>query len=128
VSDPTIYEGTAYMFSYQTFRVWQKAHRLALDIYHTTSQFPESELEGLTNELRRASVLIPTNLAEGFRQSEGLAEVCQQAMESIDAVDENLRFSRDQGFLSADTYTQLETQVIEVRQMLETLMQQSGTM
>jgi four helix bundle protein len=114
------------MFNYQTFRVWQKAHRLALDIYHATTQFPDTEFEGMTTELRRASVLIPTNLAEGFRQPEGVAEVCQQAMGSISVLSTNLEQSYTQGFLSDDTYQQLAKQVVEVQQMLESLIKQSA--
>ena len=55
----------------RTFRdliVWQKAHRFVVSVYNLTSSFPESELYGLTSQLRRAAVSVPANIAEGFRR------------------------------------------------------------
>lgn len=55
----------------RTFRdlvVWQKAHRFVLEVYQFTAKFPESELYGLTSQLRRAAVSVPANIAEGFKK------------------------------------------------------------
>lgn len=51
--------------SYQDLQVWQKAIALSVDIYRLTSQFPKEELYGITSQLRRASVSIVSNIAEG---------------------------------------------------------------
>jgi four helix bundle protein len=48
--------------------VWQKAHDLVLEIYRLSQGFPKQEIYGLTSQLRRASVSIPANIAEGFRK------------------------------------------------------------
>jgi four helix bundle protein len=48
--------------------VWQKAHDLVLEIYRLSQGFPTQEIYGLTSQLRRASVSIPANIAEGFRK------------------------------------------------------------
>jgi four helix bundle protein len=48
---------------------WQKAHRLVLDVYRATEPFPRHETFGLTAQLRRASVSVAANIAEGFRKS-----------------------------------------------------------
>ena len=53
----------------RTFRdliVWNKAHRFVLDIYKLTSNFPRSEKYGLVQQMRRAAVSIPANIAEGY--------------------------------------------------------------
>ena len=48
--------------------VWQKAHQFVLKIYMVTESFPKHELYGLVSQVRRASVSIPANIAEGFRK------------------------------------------------------------
>ncbi len=51
--------------SYQDLEVWQKAMQFVTDCYRVTGEFPKSELYGLTNQMRRAAVSIPSNIAEG---------------------------------------------------------------
>lgn len=48
--------------------VWRKAHRLALEIYKTTQKFPSEERFGLVSQMRRATVSVPANIAEGFKK------------------------------------------------------------
>ncbi|MDR6870274.1 four helix bundle protein [Bosea sp. BE125] len=58
--------------SYRDLRVWQEAMSLAEAVYRLTKQFPKDELFGLTSQMRRASVSIPANIAEGYgRESTG---------------------------------------------------------
>ncbi|MDZ4780407.1 MAG: four helix bundle protein [Planctomycetia bacterium] len=59
--------------SFEDLVVWQRAHTWVLGIYRATADFPKSELYGLTQQLRRASVSVPANIVEGFRRR-GLAE------------------------------------------------------
>ncbi|NET17146.1 MAG: four helix bundle protein [Okeania sp. SIO1H6] len=54
--------------SFQDLIVWQKAHQFVLNIYNFSSNFPKSEMYGLTSQLRRAAVSIPANIAEGFKK------------------------------------------------------------
>ena len=51
--------------SFRDLRVWQEAMRLAVSVYRATAQFPRHELYGLSQQLRRAAVSIPSNIAEG---------------------------------------------------------------
>jgi len=52
--------------SFKDLVVWQKAIQLSIEIYRLTASFPDSERFGLSNQLRRASVSIPSNIAEGY--------------------------------------------------------------
>jgi len=52
--------------SYRDLLVWQKAIELVVRIYRFSAQFPSDEIYGLTAQLRRASVSVPSNIAEGY--------------------------------------------------------------
>jgi four helix bundle protein len=54
--------------TFQDLLVWQKAHQFVLGVYALTSAFPKQETYGLSLQMRRASVSIPANIAEGFRR------------------------------------------------------------
>ncbi|MGH9544495.1 MAG: four helix bundle protein [Terriglobales bacterium] len=51
--------------SFRDLRVWQEAMRLAREVYRSTADFPRYELYGLTQQIRRAAVSVPSNVAEG---------------------------------------------------------------
>ncbi len=51
--------------SHRDLKVWQKSMDLVVECYRQTDQFPKSELYGLTSQIRRAAVSIPSNIAEG---------------------------------------------------------------
>ena len=51
--------------SFRDLRVWQEAMKLAAEIYRGTANFPKHELYGLTQQIRRAAVSVPSNIAEG---------------------------------------------------------------
>ncbi len=53
------------MATHKNLDVWKKSFQLVTDVYHLTSGFPKEEIFGLTNQIRRASVSIPSNIAEG---------------------------------------------------------------
>ena len=54
--------------TFQDLLVWQKAHQSVLGVYALTAAFPKQETYGLSLQMRRASVSIPANIAEGFRR------------------------------------------------------------
>lgn len=53
---------------YRELMVWQKAHGLSVDVYKHTANFPSREQFGLTNQLRRAAVSVPSNVLEGYER------------------------------------------------------------
>ena len=52
--------------SFKDLIVWQKAYRLVLEIYKITKTFPKSETYGLVQQIRRAAISMPSNIAEGY--------------------------------------------------------------
>jgi four helix bundle protein len=57
--------------SFRDLRVWQKGIELVKEIYKMTKTFPKEELYGLSSQMRRASISIPSNISEGFRRKHG---------------------------------------------------------
>ncbi len=58
-----------YQFGFEKLEVWKEARKLTVEIYRLTEKFPEREKFGLTNQLRRASVSVGANIAEGTTRS-----------------------------------------------------------
>ena len=54
--------------NFQDLRIWQKGIEVVKDVYILTKKFPREELYGLTSQIRRSAVSIPSNIAEGFRR------------------------------------------------------------
>ena len=52
--------------SFKDLKVWQKTYQLCLEMYKVTGSFPADEKFGLTSQMRRAAVSIPSNIAEGY--------------------------------------------------------------
>jgi four helix bundle protein len=108
------------MKDFKKQKVWQKSHRLTLDIYKATGNFPREELYGLTNQIRRSCASIPANIAEGCgRDSEAdFSRFLQIAMGSATELEYHLLLSHDLGILNNIDYENLSRETIEVKQML----------
>ena len=52
--------------SFKDLIVWQKSFKLVLEIYKLTERFPKSEVYGLSQQIRKAAISIPSNIAEGY--------------------------------------------------------------
>ncbi len=82
--------------------IWKKNRLFCSEIYNITSNFPESEKFGLTNQLRRASVSIPSNIVEGSsRQSnKNFARFLQITLGSAYEIETQLLIASDLGFIN----------------------------
>ncbi len=113
------------MKDFRTLVFWQKAHRFVLDLYIATRAFPESERFGLTSQLRRAAVSIPSNIAEGCgRQGDAeLKRFLQISMGSASEVEYQLQLSKDLGYINTASFSELNTELIETKKMLNAFIQ-----
>ena len=89
--------------TFQDLIVWQKSHQLVLKVYRVSAGFPQSELYGLTQQLRRAAVSIPANIAEGFKKRgrPDKARFMNIAQGSLEETRYYLILARDLGYIPA---------------------------
>jgi four helix bundle protein len=97
--------------SYEKFEAWQSAHRLALDVFNHTDGWPRSERFGLTAQVRRAALSIPTNIAEGAAKhgAREFARYLGIALGSSSELSYLLRFGHDRGLVADSDWEALET-------------------
>ena len=106
--------------TYRDLDAWQGAMDLSESIYKLTQVFPDTERYGLISQLRRSSVSIPSNIAEG--QARGTAafglHFLRIAIGSAAEVDTQLELARRLRFVTADATRDIDGQLERVRQML----------
>ena len=111
------------MRDFKQLKVWEKAHRLTLEIYHITGEFPKNELYGLTSQLRRAVASIPTNIAEGYGRSGQVerSHFLNIALGSACEVEYLLLLSKDLGYVPEVEFSGYTSPLEEVRKMFTAL-------
>ena len=92
---------------------WQKAHELVLDVYKITKKFPEIEKYGLENQLRRASVSITSNIAEGFGRNSRKEKLQFYSISrgSLFEVLDQLTIAKDLGYFGSQEFVVLEEKI-----------------
>jgi len=110
---------------FRQLKVWQRAHQLVLELYQITTSFPRSEAYGLTPQIRRAAVSIPSNLAEGCGRNGDaeLARFCHIACGSASELEYQLLLARDLKLIKPDDYEKLAPQTTEIKRMLTVFVQ-----
>ncbi len=106
---------------------WQEAHKLVLLVYSATKIFPQDELFGLTNQMRRASVSITSNIAEGFgRQSyKEKVQFFYIAHGSLTELKNQLFIARDLTYISLPEFAKIEGQLTLAHRLLQGLLKKS---
>jgi len=111
------------IISYRDLRVWQKAIELVTKIYQLLKEFPKKELYGLSNQIRRSSVSIPANIAEGHARQH-IKEFLQGlfiARGSLAELDTHLIVAQQLDYINAQEYCEIEVKIIDVRMLLQGL-------
>ena len=109
--------------SYKDLIVWQKAMLLVTEVYRATRMFPKDELYGLTNQLRRAAVSVPSNIAEGqarFSRKE-FHHFLSLARGSLVEIETQVAIARNLGYLPPNESDTLARQTSEVGRILNGL-------
>jgi len=108
------------MKDFKQIDVWKKSHELTLAIYKASASFPQSELYGLTSQIRRASASIPANIAEGCGRmgDNELARFFQIAMGSASELEYHTLLARDLELIDKSTFEKLSSEITVIKKML----------
>ena len=110
-------------YSFENLLVWQKSRVLAKEIYEITSTFPKEELFGMTSQMRRCSISIPSNLAEGSsrRTNKDKARFTEIAFGSGLELLNQLIIALDLNYIEESKYLEIRIKLQEVTFLLDAL-------
>jgi four helix bundle protein len=107
-------------YAFEKLDVWQKSRVLAKEIYTVTKSFPADEKFGLTSQIRRATISISSNIAEGSTRlrTRDKSRFYEIAYGSLIEVLNQLIISQDLQYLIPDDFIRLSAQIDEISRML----------
>ncbi len=110
--------------SFTDLEAWQAAHQLGLTIYKLTAQFPTSEQFSLVSQMRRASVSVSSNIAEGFgrKTPKDKEHFFTMASGSIYELKSQLLFARDLGYAPKQNYNLTFDQLTTAHKLIHGLL------
>ena len=115
--------------NYKELKVWQKSYQLCLTIYKATKTFPPNEGFGLTSQMRRAALSIPSNIAEGYgrKTTPDYLRSLYIAYGSTCELETQILLSGDLGYLNKESLSELQRDIGEVERMLKALIKSLET-
>lgn len=117
--------GESKMLGHKGLKVFQLAYQLAMEIFHLSKSFPKDEIYSLTDQIRRSSRSVPTNIAEAYRKRQYPKHFVSKISDADGETSETqvwLEFSRDCEYISAEKCEKLLVQYEEVGRMLGGMM------
>ena len=105
---------------FKELKVWQKAIDLVTETYAKSQEFPKEELYGLTSQIRRSAVSIPSNIAEGCgrRTSKDFANFLGISLGSAFELETQLIIARNLNFLNSEDFKNLESEIHHIQNMI----------
>jgi four helix bundle protein len=109
--------------NYRELIVWQEAIKIAKNVYQLTGKFPKQEMYALADQIRRAAVSVPSNIAEGqARKSPGdFKRFLHISLGSLAEVDTQLVLAQEFGYLSKEDIDRMDEQIQNLRKKLYAL-------
>ncbi len=110
--------------SYKDLVVWQKATELALFVYKVSKVFPKEEIYGLTSQIRRCAVSVPSNIAEGSERNStrDYLRFINMAHASLAELETQLYIAQRLDYVTGENYQQLQVSAAEIGRMLNGLL------
>ena len=109
------------MGGYRDLQVYERSYTAARAIYKMTETFPKEEVYGMTNQMRRAAISVPMNIAEGYAKRESQAEFKRFLMMAIGSANEMsvlIDFAKDFEYIEKDVHEKIWTEYEEIGKML----------
>lgn len=108
------------MQDFKKIKVWEKSHQLALEIYRLTSSFPNSEMYGIVQQMRRAVYSIPANIAEGScrKSDKDFSRYLHISLGSANELEYFVLLSKDLNYIDESKYQIFNDQINEIKKML----------
>lgn len=108
------------MSNFKNLIVWQKSIEFVSDVYKAVSIFPKEEIYGISSQLKRSSISIPSNKAEGssYRSSKEFERYINIAIGSAFEAATQLLISLNLNFIAKEEFEKLNSQIIEIQKML----------
>jgi four helix bundle protein len=108
---------------YKELKVWKKAYALSLEVYKFTKGFPSAEKFGLTSQIRRAVISIPSNIAEGYGRKTTVEYIYALyiAYGSLCELETQIMILYDLNYIDKNRYSILSEELYEVGKMLNGL-------
>lgn len=115
--------------SFTDLKVWQEGHELVIMIYKATKEFPKEETYSLVDQMRRASVSVTSNIAEGFgRESyKDKLHFYYQAQGSLIELKDQLLVAKDVGYLEQEKFKKLANKINKVHKLLRGLINKTDS-
>ena len=109
--------------THKDLKIWSRSVDLVTRIYKVTEGFPKSELFGLTSQIRRAAVSVPSNIAEGSgrRTAKELIYFLHIAIGSMAELETQFIISQNLGYLKAEDFTKIDKELHELLRMTTAL-------
>ena len=111
------------MKGFRNLIVWQKSHKLTLEIYKLPNCFPDEEKFGITTQIRRAAVSIPNNIAEGSgrKSDKEFSQFLSISLGSANEVEYLIELTKDLGYIKSEDIDELFALITEIQSMLYVL-------
>lgn len=105
---------------YRELEVWRRARRLVITIHNLSIQFPDSERFSLTQQINRAAISVPSNIAEGSGRfhSNDKIRFMYIARGSLFEMETQLYLALDLGYLTEETLTNVQEEITSVKKLL----------
>jgi len=109
--------------SFKQLNIWQKGIEIVKDVYLLTKKFPKEELYGLSSQMKRAAISIPSNVAEGFKRyhNKEYSQFLYIALGSIGELETQIIIAQELGFITKEELNNISEKIDHISRMISSL-------